>query len=301
MVDLDTKNWTYGAEHEWADWDQRQIPQAFGIDRDDVTIVNSNGIAADPSGKLYPYGGEINTPPTVSTHGQVQVLTYLKEHFPEATVNYRSNLHIHVRVPGLKQDLEMLKKLQAYTRDNLPAVLPLIEPIPRPTKEQYIDPEEYKGAMRRYARRKKSHQTLVPAKRVELQLAATSIQEFFEFEAPFVNGKPMWFISPRAAVNIRQLLETDTIEFRHFPGTLDEDEMLTCVEWCRDYLLAALFTEQSAFDLYVEKYKDRKFPTFPPYIHWMEVRYRQTCHDGTLTKEQIKDNIERILNESHHL
>jgi hypothetical protein len=41
----------------------------------------------------------------------------------------------------------------------------------------------------------------------------------------------------------------------------------------------------------------KMFPSFPEYQHWREVRYRKTCHDGTLTKDEIKANIEAILEE----
>jgi hypothetical protein len=33
---------------------------------------------------------------------------------------------------------------------------------------------------------------------------------------------------------------------------------------------------------------------FPEYVHWKEVRYRATCHDGTLSAQQIADNIRAI-------
>jgi hypothetical protein len=54
------KGWTYGAEHELGDWDQRKgLPYRHKMDVRDVTCMNSDGIAADPKGKLWPYGGEI--------------------------------------------------------------------------------------------------------------------------------------------------------------------------------------------------------------------------------------------------
>lgn len=302
MVDLNVENWTYGAEHELADWHRLvELPEDFGIDTKDHTIVNSNGIAADPKGKYYQFGGEINTPPSPTPMGQAKYLNDICELFPEANVNYRSNLHIHVRVPGLVSDLEALKTLQQFNTDWLPVVLPLIEPIPKPTKFQYPDPEDFKGAMRRYNRRKVSHHTVIPKNRVERQLKAKTVEEFFAMECPqSKEGKPLWHFQPRAAVNVRQLLETNTIEFRHFPGTLNARRLHTCVNWCRDYLKVALGAfpgVHTPLQLYHEDYYFVKFPEFEPYVHWMEERYRKTCHDGTLTKEQITNNIEEILRE----
>ena len=57
-------------------------------------------------------------------------------------------------------------------------------------------------------------------------------------------GKRMWFITPRAGINLRQLFETKTLEFRHFPGTLDNDEMYSCLLWCREFMHAALTTDE---------------------------------------------------------
>ena len=40
----------------------------------DNTIVNSNGVANDPLGKLCKYGGEINTKPTSTVEEQVEII-----------------------------------------------------------------------------------------------------------------------------------------------------------------------------------------------------------------------------------
>lgn len=299
------KKWTYGAEHEFGDWDKRKgLPNGFIVDRKDVTVMNSNGIAADPKGKSYPYGGEINTPPTSTPEGQVEALKTIKKMHPDVAINHRSNLHIHIRVPGLKTNLNALKIIAHYNFKNLKAILNLIEYIPRPTKKGYPITEQYKGypiteqytgAIRRYNRRKASHHTIVTQQRVEMQMQAKTVEAFFKAEVPCdKNGRPLWYLGTRAAINLRQLRETDTIEFRHFPGTLDDEELLTCVEWCRDYLDAALNTGELAINIYEKLYHWRVFPLFPTYIHWMEVCYRATCHDGKLKRAEIEKNIKAI-------
>ena len=68
---LDTSCWTYGCEHELADWDcNGELPTGFSRTHDH-TIVNSNGIAASPNPKHYPIGGEIITPPSNTPKLQV--------------------------------------------------------------------------------------------------------------------------------------------------------------------------------------------------------------------------------------
>lgn len=283
-----SSKWSYGAELELSDWDTRKgLPQNIdhldlvdpinlrgSTQDDDFTMVNSNGICVDPKSRIYPYGGEVQTPPTWSIQGQVDYLQLFLDLHPNTTINYRSNLHLHIRVPGLKDDLEALKRITRFNykwlRERL--LLDIVEPIPKPQKL-----EERK----RYKRRKRSHHTTLSRQRVEHQLQATTLQEFFEREAPRTKaGKPHWIAQPRAAVNLRQLLQTDTIEFRHWPGTLDGEELRSAFLWCRCYLRLALglpirIGARDPLELW-EKMKHRKFPQFCPYIHWMEQRYDET-------------------------
>lgn len=295
-ANTNSETWQYGCEHELADWHQSiPLPYGFKTDERDVTMVNSNGIAVDPKRRLYHNGGEINTPPTGTIEGQCQCLEEIIGLYPDASVNYRSNLHIHIHVPGLAEDLRQLKRLQAYIHEQLPTVLELVEPIPKPTKQEFPIETHYKGAMRRYKRRKVSHHTFLTKERVAKQLTAKSPRQFHEFGVPLdKDKKPQWQCQPREAVSLRQLLQTNTIEFRHFPGTLDKQELLVCLAWCRDFLQMA-FAQAELLPLYISHYACARFPQFPPYFHWIECRYRATCHDGSNSKETIKNNIKSIL------
>lgn len=289
---------SYGAEHELGDWplDRPMIP-GFKTDVKDITCMSSNGIANDPKGRLYRFGGEINTPPTLTMREQVKCLRAIKEYYPEATVNHRSNLHIHTHVPGLKDDLVTLKRVQRYIHRWMPKVLSIVEPIPRPTREEYPVEEEFRGALRRYRRRQVSHHTLLTPIRLAGQLRAKDLTEFFELEVPKArkDGRPMWHLQPRLCVNVRQLLETDTIEFRHFPGTLDEELFENALSWCQQFTLHAL--DDADLTPALQNAKVTKFPQFPRYEHWKEVNYRRTVHDGTNTPEQITAAILEIERE----
>jgi hypothetical protein len=289
--------WSYGVEHEWADWPlDATLPKGSLRNLKDHTIVNSNGIANDPSGKLYGYGGEINSMPTFSIEEQVDVLKDLVKALPEAKVNYRSNLHVHIRVPGLKDDLATLKRVQSYIHTNMPKAFPIIQPLPKPTMREYPKIEDYLGAIKRWKRRKVSHQTLLTEKRVQKQLAAKTVDDFFMNEVPRTeDGTPKWHLQPRVCVSLRQLLDTDTIEFRHFFGTLDPDLFRNCLLWCDWFLRFAL--DDKPFDSLLSKIALNyvHFPSFPMYDHDLEKRYRATVHDGTLSSDRIKANIAAIL------
>lgn len=297
-MSVNPDRFSFGAELEFGDIDQDlfdQLPPGSGIDRSDPSMVNSNGIAVDPKGILWRFGGEVQTPPTATIKDQVKVFIAIKNVFPKIDVNYRSNLHVHVRVPGLKNNLKNLKKLQVYVTEHLREALLLLEHIPEPMRQEYSDEETYQGARKRYRRRRRSHQTMLTRNRVKGQLRARSTEEFFRLEVPVSKeGKPLWYAQPRAAVNLRQMLQTDTIEFRHFPGTLDEQEFSSALTWCREFLIGALNTGEPAQDIF-HRLKKLRFPKFEPYNHFLEKRYLLTCHDGSVKKADIRQNIERIL------
>jgi hypothetical protein len=286
--------WTFGAEHEWADWPiDARLPAGCERNTKDHTIANSSGIANDPTGRTCRIGGEINTRPTATIDEQVRVLRDLKRVLPGAKVNYRSNLHIHIRAPGLKDDLAALKRVQAYICAHMPSAFDAIAPLPRPTLFQFKNKDVYAGAERRWRRCLVSHRTLVPPPRLSAQFAAGTVDAFFAAEVPQKDGRPLWHLQPRACVNLRQLLETDTVEFRHFPGTLDESEFWVCLEWCRRFLDCAL--RGKPFDGILRWARIAKFPQFPPYDHWIDVRFRATVHDGSIKPEAIRANVKAIL------
>lgn len=313
---IDNSKWTFGVEHEWGDIPRNEpLPEGFKWDDRDNTIVNSNGIANDPKGELYAFGGEINTPPTDTISGQVVILEQLVKRYPMAVVNYRSNTHVHIRVPGLKDNLRALKRITQYNAHWLPIILPIIEPIVKPTTPHAPDCIElndtkrfqhvWQGALRRYRRRKRSHHTMLSAKRVMRQLTAHTVEQFHQFEVPWTqDGRPMWHAQPRAAVNLRQLLQTDTVEFRHFPGTLDPAELDHAFQWCEHYLLCALcptWGRPEALDPWYTFKPGHSFvraltgfPAFRPYNHALEIRYRATCHNGDWTHRQIAHNIKAV-------
>jgi hypothetical protein len=302
IANLDPESWTYGAELEYGDlYRSKVLNDGCKWDVRDFTMVNSNGIAVDPKGKLYPFGGEINTRPTDTIDEQVALFEKLMRFYPEAHCNYRSNLHIHVGIPGLHEDLATLKKIQTYVDEELRWYIDTLEYIPKPVVEDYPWEGSFEGAMKRFHRRQRSHHTFIPKMRVATQMHAKSVHEFLEAEVPRAgDGAVMWHAQPRAAVNLRQLRETKTIEFRHFPGTLDPEEFKAALTWCKEFLHAAINTGEQVFYLGTRlgvQTGALKLPTFRPYVHWMELRYRATTHDGTWNPKQIKEHIEYILNQ----
>jgi hypothetical protein len=276
----DKASFTYGVELEYGDsYRFNELPTGAKWNDKDNTCVSTTGIANDPLGLLYKYGGEINTKPTDTVKEQIEHIAAINAMLqPAPVVNYRSNLHIHVRVPGLKDDLDSCKKLLRYINEFQQQAFDIVETIPVPSKSM-LEPEVYEWALKRMKRRQKSHQYKLPESRVNAMMNAKTTQEFYEEHAPLTEKGRMWFFSPRAGINLRQMWEeTNTIEFRHFPGTLDMIEMESCICWCREFLDAALNTEKTPTEIFWET--SYKFPKFQPYEFETEQIYQWTNFDA---------------------
>lgn len=276
----ETKKFTYGAEIEVVDWDRRRarLLPGMAIDEGERANVNSNGVAVDGTGKFYHLGGEILTAPSTDPTGPAEQLAWVKHKWPEATVNFRTGVNIHIRVPGLRDDLKKLKQLQAFIHRVMPELLPVIDPLPVPTIEEFPDKVVLAGAKRDYLRCRRNHHALLPDWRLQLQMAARTPKQFFEAEAIHeATGKVHWAIVLRACVNLRQLLQTDTVEFRHFPGSASPEEVLNATAWCKTFLEAA-FGGGSAEELLasVGPGNGRHWPKPSPYNHWLDVGYFYT-------------------------
>lgn len=293
----DPKTFSYGCELEFADVDRfAKLPSGCAFDGKDHTVVNSNGVATDPRAETSVVGGEINVKPTNTIDEQVEVIDQVIRSFDAITVNYRCNLHIHVRVPGLKEDLDACKRLAKYIRANEKDAFRIIEPIPKPTAAEYPDQEALAGAMKRYKRRHRSHQYSVSENVYQAMLAATTTQEFYNAHAPYSAKKQQYcfHLKPRAAINLRPLWETghNTIEFRHFPGTLDLNCYRSCLTWCKLFLDAALNDGPTAQEIF-DANPWMTFPKFEPYQHHLEKIYQLTSYDHH-NREQIIKNIQQL-------
>lgn len=291
----DPQAWTVGCEFELSDWNCLADSLPMGCSRSpDYTIVNSNGIAAQPNVEHYAYGGEVNTPPSREPIEQCNILRSIlartKNTGPQATVNYRSNLHVHVRVPGLNNDLRLLKQVQRYIHDELPAIISLVEPLELPARPGA--PEQ--AVKKRLRRMRVSHQTFLTPQRLKHQLAAKTVREFFEREVPMSKaGRVMWHAQPRLCVGLRQLLQTDTVEFRHFPGTIDPTALHTAIDWCWHFMRAAIGLKSLA--TVWQQFRGRQFPRFLPFDYQLETGYQATAAHNGLSRKEIERNINLIL------
>ena len=128
MTKYDRNTFTYGYEIEWGDIDRKMpIPEELGAwEYCETDIINLRepyrGLGSDPKGINPPVGGEINTKPTKTWQEQVDNIMKLHDMFVEhgtpPTAGCVNHGHLHIHVPGLTEDIDALKRLSLYLRDN---------------------------------------------------------------------------------------------------------------------------------------------------------------------------------------
>jgi len=293
------KESTVGCELEMGDVDTSiKIPEELGVwDEHDSSIMNSNGTANDPYGIFNRYGGEIQVKPSHNTVKLVKRVEAIYDLFPKIDLNFTTNLHVHVRIPGLRSDLYALQKIARYLKKHGEELFKVVDPIPYPNKP------ESKGAMARYRRRKRSHHTMVSEKVFKLLMLAKTPEEFHLAHAPKDSkGKPQWHLVQRAGVNLAHLWKNDCIEFRHFTMTMDPHKLLCAFEWPKLFLRAALETAETPSEQ-VENY-GMTFQKFWPYDSEKDkifqltsvrhntraealINYHKLIKEGKLTEEEL--------------
>jgi hypothetical protein len=264
----DCAGWTYGAELEWPDVDVRrnldELDAGWAWSRTDYTVVNSDGVANDPLHELVLRGGELNTP----VCSDPEELAMRAESMAVALTpghNYRSNLHIHLGVPEL-QDLDAVKRVADYSWRLLPGALKMSDPL-NGLFTGLTDAEEVAGAKARMRHSGKSRHHFVGAARHELRMEAGTLEEFLAAGGPKTrDGRFLWHLDPREAVNLRSLKKHGTVEFRCFAGDREAKHVWAAASFARDWLRAALngdevfeadyffdLPQQSPFELRLER------------------------------------------------
>lgn len=236
-IDLRVPEWTYGAELEWPDVDSTAtLPDGWAWSKTDYTIVNSDGTANDPRGKVTTVGGEANTPPVASPAALgaeiAPVWTALAPGF-----NYRSNLHVHVRIPDIT--LAQVKRIAEFTRAWLPGMLPRLDPLDMLLVGHAG--QDRAEAYHRMQHSERSRHYFIPEHRHLLRMRSIRIEDALAAEVPADrSGRPMWHLAPREAVNLRALRKHGTIEFRCFAAPREPDEVMIAAEFAQDWLVHAL-------------------------------------------------------------
>jgi len=291
MKFYDNKDFTYGMEIEWGD-----IPRSFSIpdnlgtweysERDIINLRDPyKYVCADPLGENPPFGGEINTKPTRTWLEQVNRYFELKELFEKEghppTVGVTAHTHIHCRVPGLKDDIDALKRLTKYIKENQADAIEYVY--------GFYETNQMKGAKGAKMYLKFDGGRPMPDYMSDNIInKATDFASFIKMHAAGKDGVSMG--RPfRFAINMYALKHIDTVEFRLFRGTLDRKELVACFRFVQDFLDAALNNGPSVVDLIAKnKYE------FPPmqwdlnqFIGWEKTKHPEDRGEKVRTYVEV--------------
>lgn len=223
---------SFGVELELPDIDTSvELPEELGVyDKQDYTIVNNCGVANDNLKKYVLIGSEINTTPTDSVIGQIEIIEQIYKLFKTKT-NHKSNLHIHVGVEGMIHDWRVIKDFQYYVNAYEDLVYRIVDPLPVPTSELMHT---------RLKHVKKSHQS-------KLSKNAKGLIATARNHAQIRNALGVGRISRRAGINLKSMYSNGTIEFRHFFGTDDLKEYASALLWC-EHFVKSFLTKKNPFE-----------------------------------------------------
>jgi hypothetical protein len=276
-MSFDKNDFTWGYEIEWGDIDRRlEIPEHLGSwEYSETDIVNLNPpyqyVACDPRGESPPFGGEINTKPTSTWQDQADRVMELHDIFvangDTPTASVVNHGHLHVFVPGLKEDIASLKKLIAYVAENQEDTVEACYGF-----YDHHEMKSTKGA-KMYLKYDGGRQMPEYMSNNIINLA-TDFNHFIKLHAAGKDGVSMG--RPfRYAINTYCMKHTGTIEFRCFRSTTKREEVESQFRFACDFIDAALNDGPSVAELLsMNNY------TFPPFVWnleeyagWLETKY----------------------------
>ncbi len=277
MSNYSIRDCTWGYEIEWGDIDRRMmIPEHLGAwEYAETDIVNIHEpykfVACDPLGQSPYMGGEVNTKPTKTWEGQVDRIMELHQLFvdhgntPSAScVNHG---HLHVYVPGLKDDVEGLKRLIRYIQQNQH----------RTIQECYQFHEHHEMAGCKGAKMYLKYDGGRPTPDYmcsNMIKLTTSFDHFIKLHAAGKDGVSMG--RPfRYAINTYCMKHTGTIEFRCFRSTINREEIASQFRFVERFIDAALNDGPGVEEIFAAGPL-----TFPPFVWnrqeyagWIQTKY----------------------------
>lgn len=273
-----TKNMTFGYELELGDiLRSRKIPEGLGSwEYAETDIVNLHSpyanMATDPLGESPPVGGEINvypgkTPEEVAYRAS-NIINWFQARLDKPSAGCVNHGHVHVRVPGLKDDIRLLKRLTNWVAQNQDELIKLA----------YGYAEDPLMAQTKTAR---TYLKWDGGRPMPIWMAdniignAKTFEDFIRIQCCGKDGVSMG--RPfRYAVNTYCLKHTDTIEFRCFRSTLNYREILDSIRLVESIMVEALDHDGMSIKEILGQYR-YKLPKFvydhKSYVGWEQTKY----------------------------
>ncbi|QMP83877.1 MAG: hypothetical protein [Caudoviricetes sp.] len=280
MKHYDPNTFTYGFEIEWGDVDRNMpIPEDLGSwEYCETDIINMRepyrGLGSDPKGINPPVGGEINMKPTKTWQHQVDNIMKVKElfdaHGTPPTAGCVNHGHLHIHVPGLTEDIDALKRMMRYIRENQHI-----------TMERVYQFRVYPNMeMTKTAKTYLKHDGGRIAPDWLLVNLATVPVDFEDWLRVHCCGKDAKTLSRpfRYGVHTYALKNSKTIEFRCFRSSLDRREIEDSFRFATAFIDAALNNGPDVQEILFNN--DFKFPPFTydheMYMGWEKTKYQRT-------------------------
>lgn len=271
---------TYGFEIEWGDIDRKMpIPEELGSwEYCETDIINMRepyrGLGSDPKGINPPVGGEINMKPTKTWQHQVDNIMKVKElfdaHGTPPTAGCVNHGHLHIHVPGLTEDIDALKRLMRYIKDNQHI-----------TMERVYQFRVYPNMeMTKTAKTYLKHDGGRIAPDWLLINLATVPVDFEDWLRVHCCGKDAKTLSRpfRYGIHTYALKNSKTVEFRCFRSSLDRREIEDSFRFATAFMDAALNNGPDVQEILLSY--DYKFPPFTydheMYMGWEKTKYQRT-------------------------
>lgn len=280
----DPKNFTWGFEIEWGDISRKTIiPGHLGKwEYAETDIVNENGkyrgLACDPLGLEPPVGGEINTKPTKTWQEQVNRIFEIYDFFikngDQPTASCVNHGHLHVYVPGLKEDISALKRLVKYIQENQHVV------IDRCYQFRIHQDMSFSKTAKTYLKWD-GGRPMPDYMCNNIINLANNFDDFIRLHAAGKDGvsigRPF-----RYAINTYCMKHTGTIEFRCFRSSINRKEIEDSFKFVEKFIDAALNDGPDVQEILME---DRySFPEFN-YNHKMYLAWETTKYDKSRGKK----------------
>ena len=253
-------NWTWGYEIEWGDIDRTlKIPEHLGKwEYSETDVLNLKepfaNVACDPLGEKPTYGGEINVTPTKTWQEQInkimELYKFFKSHGNDPTASCISHSHIHLHIPDLINNIDLLKKLMLYIKKN--------QELTVQSGSNFIPHSEMKNLKNCTMYLKYDGGRRMPDYMIDniINLSTdfnTFIKQHCTGKDGVSMGRPF-----RYAINTYSLKHTKTIEFRFFRASVDKNEMHDMFLFVEKFMSSALGNQKPIWQILKEY--DFKFP-----------------------------------------
>lgn len=280
MKKYDRNTFTYGFEIEWGDIDRKMpIPPELGAwEYCETDIINLRepyrGLGSDPKGVNPPVGGEINMMPTKTIQEQVDNIMKIHDLFVDhgtpPTAGCVNHGHLHIHVPGLTEDIDALKRLSRYLRDNQHMT------IDRCYQFRIMPNMEMTKTAKTYL--KHDGGRIMPDW-LATNLATVPV-DFEDWIRVHCCGKDAKTLSRpfRYGIHTYALKNSKTIEFRCFRSSVNRQEIMDSFRFAADWIDAALNDGPDVQELFLTN--DYKFPPFE-YDHEMYMAWEKTKYERT--------------------